>query len=712
MLSSAKWITAGPGSESPIFIRRFRLTEVSPAVLHITSLGFFKVYLNGKEVSGDYFVPVITDYEPRDTVHFLYPIFDQTTHRLYVYSYDVTHLLLPGENILEIHLGNGWYRQTERIAEGHLSFGDQLKAIFALALSDGTAICSDGSESFRESEIIYNNLFIGEVIDPAAVTGKEQPVMLTVAPQSELCRAQGVPDRVIRTVTPTLLGEIDGRKIYDTGENISGIVRITTHAPAGEAITLRFAENLTEAGDLDFATTGADYRCDSGKSQIMTDTFVSDGTPRSFAPTFVWHAFRYFDVVGEIDSAEVLVIHSDVAVTSSFKSDSEGLNFLYNAFIRGQLTNMHGSIPSDCPHRERLGYTGDGQVCAPAGMMLLDSKEFYKKWIIDILDCQDRIGGHVQHTAHFMGGGGGPGGWGSAIILVPYAYYRQFGEIDMLERCYRPMVRWINYLKTRCENGLVVREEADGWCLGDWCTLDPIAIPEPYVNSCYLLKTLSILCEIADILGETQDVPAYQNLMTEVSRAICREYRDENGSFCGGIQGADVYALWCGIAPAEKAGEIAEKYRSLGHFDTGFLATDLLLEVLFVYGYQDTALALLENTDLGTFLYMKQHGATTIWENWDGGGSHNHPMFGGGVRQLFTGILGIHWNGGDRSLVIEPKIPARLSCVKGSLLLPIGRVSVSFENNTFYIDLPSGITAAFRHAGVEKTIQGSQTIPA
>ena len=128
---------------------------------------------------------------------------------------------------------------------------------------------------------------------------------------------------------------------------------------------MRFAENLTEEGELDFDSTGANYACASGRPQIMTDTFICDGTRRIFEPKFVWHAFRYFEVVGEIDDLEVLVIHSDCPVTARFDSPSEGLNFLFDAYVRTQLNNMHGSIPSDCPHRERLGYTGDGnfQAC-------------------------------------------------------------------------------------------------------------------------------------------------------------------------------------------------------------------------------------------------------------------------------------------------------------------------------------------------------------
>lgn len=141
-------------------------------------------------------------------------------------------------------------------------------------------------------------------------------------------------------------------------------------------------------------------------------------------PWFTWHGFRYFELTNNAEPVRCEVVHSDCAVTSSFESGSEMLNWLYDAYIRTQLSNMHSGVPSDCPHIERLGYTGDGQLCCEAAMMLLDSQKFYKKWLEDISDCQSIGNGHVQHTAPFMGGGGGPAGWGGAIAVVPYEMYK------------------------------------------------------------------------------------------------------------------------------------------------------------------------------------------------------------------------------------------------------------------------------------------------
>ncbi len=705
-LSAAVWIGAEQNIVSPLFMRKFSVDQCTKAELIITSLGFFEAKINGKNVTDYMFLPVVTDFEERDMSKWSYPIFDTLTHRLYYYTFDIGSLLSVGENTLTVQLGNGWYIQNERVAEGDMSFGDRLKTAFCIRLHTANGIIdvlSDGSEICYDSEIVYSNLFIGEIIDPANITNESKTVSVCCAPRTQLCEAVGMPDKIIRTIKPRLLSVKNGKKIYEAGENTSGLVRVTAKNLPGDKIVLRYSEELDDDGTLSFDTCGGFYTCTSGRRQIQEDIFVCNGESYTFCPKYVWHAFRYFEVDGEFDNIELLVIHADTPVLSSFESSSEGMNFLYDAYIRSQLTNMHGSIPSDCPHRERLGYTGDGQVCAPAGMLLLDSKEFYRKWIQDILDCQCQLSGHVQHTAPMMGGGGGPGGWGCAIVFVPYAFYKQYGEVQMLEKTYVPMRHWVSYLLTKCENNLVVREEDGGWCLGDWCTREKIVLPEPFVNTCFFIRILHILSEIAVILGRTSDIDYYNELINALSVAVIDHYKDKNdSSFCDGVQGADVYAVIAGLAEKQSVDSIAEKYNQMGYFDTGFIATDLLCGLLTENGYADTFQKLLDSEELGSYLYMKRRGATTVWENWNGNDSHNHPMFGASARYLFTGILGIKQSETSvafDALLIAPQIPQGLSYAKGSLVLPCGKVTVAFERNdngiVFDIELPADKTAQF-----------------
>lgn len=718
--SNICWVKADDCCQSPVIVHTFQADQPTDAYIEITGLGYFALRINGMEITKDRFVPAFSDYEKRDLSGLLYPISDTFTHRIYFLRYDCAQFLKQGENTIEIRLGNGFYRQTERTIEGSGQFGQDLKTAFCMVFQDtiGTReVFSDGTELWRDSEIVSSHLFTGEVHDARKLSQEPvwNPVQIVPAPRSELTLQTCPADRLIKSITPVLLKEEENKRIYDAGENISGIVRVTTSAPAGTRIILRFAENYID-GELDFKTTGSDYVCASGCKQIMEDIFICDGQTRSFAPLFVWHAFRYFEVIGPVDSLEVQVIHSDTPVNSTFQSDSEGMNWLYKAFLRTQLNNMHGGVPSDCPHRERLGYTGDGQVCAPTTMLTTDSREFYRKWIQDILDCQDVIGGHVQHTAPFMGGGGGPGGWGCAIVLVPYAYYRRYGEIQMLRLCYEPMKKWCAYLDTRLENQLVCAEEPGGWCLGDWCTLEKTVLPEPFVNTYFYIKCLHILEKIANLLDKPEEKNTFAAKATTLKKSLVDSYFNEDtGNFFDNIQGANAYGLDIGLGDAHTLCNLISYYEKLGHFDTGFLGTDILLDVLFRNGQKDLAYQLLSSREPGSFLYMKDRGATTLWEDWHGRDSHDHPMFGACARQLFTSVLGIEQaedTAGYRDLVICPQIPKKMQYANGSIQTENGTVSVSWhkENDMLHTEilLPEGTAGVFRYGKEEWKLQGGK----
>ena len=718
--SNVRWIKADDGCQSPIIVHTFQADKTGNGYIEITGLGYFAVRINGMEITKDRFVPAVSDYEKRDLSGLLYPISDTFTHRIYFLRYDCTAALKSGENTVEIRLGNGFYRQTERTIEGSGQFGQDLKTAFCLVFQDTDGrkeIYSDGTELWRDSEIISSHLFTGEVHDAGRLDQEPvwKPVEIIPAPQSELNLQTCPADRVIRRITPVLLRKDWEKRIYDALENISGTVRVTTSAPKGTSIRLRFAENYID-GELDFKSTGSDYDCTSGCNQIMEDVFICDGKPRVFEPLFVWHAFRYFEVIGPVDSLEVQVIHSDTPVTSNFCSDAEGMNWLYEAFVRTQLNNMHGGVPSDCPHRERLGYTGDGQVCAEAAMLTLDSREFYRKWIRDILDCQDVIGGHVQHTAPFMGGGGGPGGWGCAVVLVPYAYYRRYGEVDMLRQCYEPMKKWCKYLDSRLENLLISREEPSGWCLGDWCTLEKTVLPEPFVNTYFYIKCLHILEKIAFVLGKPEEIASFTDKAQKLKQALLENYfNKETGNFFDNVQGANAYALDIGLGDQRTVDNLVSHYKNLDHFDTGFLGTDILLDVLFRKGHKDLAYELLSSRDLGSFLYMKDRGATTLWEDWHGRDSHDHPMFGACTRQLFTSVLGIGQaenTVGYRNLVISPQIPEKMQYARGSVQTQNGMISVSWhkENDRIHMDIriPEGTEGVFQYGTGEWKLQAGK----
>ena len=696
---NAVWIAPAEPMTVTVFKRSLALESIpESAPINITGLGYFELYINGNEVTSDKLMPVASDYFRRDFSVVTYPVRDFFTHRIYFHTFDIAKFLKVGENEIEIICGGGWFVQNERIAEGEMGYADRPRCIYELDLG-GKIAASDGSEVYTDCEIRETSLFIGEIIDYTYTKKEPRRVITLPAPDTIMTLSDATPDRIIRKLRPTLVGERGGKRIYDAGENVSAVVLLRTRAGFFEKYTLRFAEYLNSEGELDFASAGSSQIGASGKPQIMTDTFITDGKPREFMPRFTWHAFRYFEVEGNpdgIEEAEVLVIHSDVAVTAEFDSDSEGASFLFDAYIRTQLQSYHGSYPSDCPHRERLGYTGDGQVCAPAAMMMLDSERLYRKWIRDILDSQDISTGRVQHTAPFQGGGGGPCGWGVAVITVPYAFLKQFGDRSILADTLPAMRRYIKFTESCMENGLVVRESEGGWCLGDWVYLESGKLPEPFVNTALFVRALRLYAEMSGSLE-------FSYLEELALAAVKREYEALKN-----IGAARVWASYIGI---ENAAAVNEYYAALGRFDTGFLATDPLVEILFKNGYEDTAHKLLSSEETGSFLEMKRFGATTLFEVWGCRGSGSHPMFGACARSLFEGILGIRQEKdsyGYEKISLSPSLPSDMSYARGSILTPKGRISVSLsrDGGTVYASaiVPKEITLVQSDTSVHLSI--------
>ena len=703
-IQKAKWILAKGEIGSPVIERTFVCQDPSKGSIALTSLGYFILYLNGRRVGEDYFLPSNSLYHKRENLVLEFPIEDNFVYRCYYTVYDLSPYLQKGENRLEIALGSGHYRQTLRLPEGRMSFGEDLGARFALEI-DGQEFLSDGSEQFRNSPLVYDQLYRGEVYDARIKDFFYRPVTVTELPDTLLTEEVHAPDRIERRITPTLMKKNRIARIYDAGENISGFAAIRVFAQRGYEIRVRFAERLNPDGTLDFYTTGRDR-------QMQEDMYVSDGTEVIWEPRFVWHGFRYFEILGDAEAVSVAVVHNEAPKTAEFTSSSEELNWLYETYLRTQLNNMHGGVPSDCPHRERLGYTGDGQLCAPAAMMLLDSKEFYRKWIRDIFDSQNPKTGHIPHTAPFAGGGGGPGGWGGAAIYVPYYFYKAFGDRAILEEYYKRMKKWIGYLRDHSEGGLVVREEPNGWCLGDWCTLTDTVIPEPFVNTCLMIETLGYMEEIAALMGKDGDAGEYLSLRREAEAGVVNAYySEESGSFCEGIQGADAIALAVGLGNERTLRNLCDKYEALGCFDTGIFGTPMLCKVLLESEKEDLAHTLLTSHKLGSFGYMMDHGATALWEEWDGVHSHDHPMFGALCQYLVSFLLGIgqkKGSAGYASPVIAPKIPKGLALAKGGIDTPVGRISVAWSQSegevSFEIDLPSGVSCDFLLWGVRRTL--------
>lgn len=691
MIENAKWIAATEAEQAPCIEKKFSVGKVRSAILDITGLGYFYAEINGKKVTDDLFNPVFSDYRARSLNNLLYPIADKMTHRVYFCRYDIAEMLKCGDNVLSVYLGNGWYRQTKRTAEGHLEFGNKLIARFSLRYVDEQGcereILSDGTEVWRQTEITDNNIFYGETQDLRVLVKTSKYGDVTVEDDFEtIFTLQTCPaERVIRTIVPRLVKQNGNKCVYDAGETVSGRVCLRAYGNSGDVVKVNHSECIAKDGTLDVNSSGGDILNDRGEKQLQLTKYVFDGTNRELYPKFCKQAFRYFEVEGKAEVVSVEVIHACLSERTTFSCSNSVLNWLYTAYKRTQLINMHDGFPSDCPHRERLGYTGDGQITASAAMTMFDCESFYRKWIRDICDCQNIDNGHIQHTAPFYGGGGGPVGWGGAVVQVPYAFYMHYGDKSLVQEVLPHITEWVDYIISRTDNGLVCREENGGWCLGDWATSD-VVIPQEFVNTTLFVCMLEKAAFLAEQVGNYDLVNKFVELCKQYRKSVTKAFFDDKtGSFAGGVQGADAFALAAGLGDRRTLDNLVAKYTVNRRFDTGFIGTYVLVEQLLVHDKVDVAFDLLSATVKGSFGYLKRLGETTIWEYLDTKWcSHAHPMFGAVAEFLPKVLLGLPDKERTNEVVLRPRFPRKLSHAEGSALYDGKPVEVRWRktNNT------------------------------
>lgn len=705
VFAGARWLGAAH-SEDGIFILRgrFNVKKAAKATLRVLGLGFFHCYVNGERVGNDLFLPLSTDFEERKN----YPVNEILSgHRIYVPEYDITHMLRDGSNVIAIHFGGGWY--TANIEKGRYGdpkaiwriFGEDENGFFDFASSENDKISASFVKSYnfthaetQDFSELKTDIFSTE-FDDSDWNNAE----LSRDLDTDYLFSDCPPDRVCETLKITELVKCNDFTLYDCGRNISGYPVIRLCGEKGEKVTVIHSEELNSEGIINPEFV-------HGQKQV----YICDGDKKTVRPLFTWYAFRYFAVYGNAVPEGVEVIHTDVKVTSDFKSDNELLNWIHDTFVNTQLTNMHAGIPSDCPHLERRGYTGDGQLACHAAMNILDAEKFYRKWIKDIQDCQDKLSGHIQYTAPYIRSGGGPGGWGGAIVEVPYQFYKHYGDSAPLRECYPNMLRYFDYLESHSVSNLVVSDKEGEWCLGDWCTPISVILPAPFVNNYFYIKSLTRCIEIAEIIGETQDIPMFEERIKERKEAITAAYFNKwDGNFLGGQQGANAFAVDIGLGDERTYKNMVENYKKLGGYDTGIFGTDILTRVLFEYGDGQLAADLLLSETLHSFGEMRRLGATTLWEYWPGSlrdRSHNHPMFGAVTAYLYDYLLGIRAKGGSAGyseIVISPVTVDGINRIEGHRTLKSGKVAVSYKKSAnsvaFDIEIPENQVAEFVFGG-------------
>ena len=666
---TARWIglleDAYPDSvitfPAPFFRKEFIADKpVKKAMAYVCGLGFYEMYLNGEKVGDQVLAPAVTNYDERIIQKILYHYDDQSTQRVLYNTFEVTGMLQKGDNAIGVILGNGWYNQRDRTVEGCLWY-DTPRLLLQLEVeyTDGSkeVIKTDDSWKSTTGPLLHDAIFTGEVYDARQeldswnIGGYDDSAWkqaLIVRPPTGILHSQQAPfDKITRSVKPAFIGKTnDSTYRFELPEMISGWAELRVKGSSGDRVKLRFI------GEEDRDGKDVWYGEDFGQ----TDTYIlKGGESERWEPRFTWHAFRYVevesrDVVINEESILVKAVNTDPAEAGTFACSNELFNRIHASYILTQKGNFHGSISSDCPHRERLAYTGDAQVIVESSILSFDMTQFYRKWFDDMDDARNKNTGYVPHTAPFAGGGGGPA-WGSAYVIMPWAYYCYYGDTTLLEQHYKGMKQWVEYLGTRTDDrGIVVREEPNGWCLGDWCTPGRVEVPESLVNTAYYYHVTDLMSKTANVLGYQDDYYSYVELARKIKADFNTVfYNHDTDHYWEGRQGSDVFPLAFGMVPEDKKVDVfnalLKHFGTLDyHFDTGILATPLLLKVLSDNNRNDIAYRIMNQREAPSFGYLLDDKYTCLWETWNGRASRNHPMFGSIVTWFYNSLAGIRFD--------------------------------------------------------------------
>ncbi|XVQ09389.1 family 78 glycoside hydrolase catalytic domain [Spirillospora sp. CA-255316] len=683
--------------------------EVVKARLYATAHGLYVATLNGRRVGDLVLTPGWTAYQ----------------HRLRYQTYDVTDLVRSGPNVLEVLLGNGWYRGRLGFNGERALYGDRLALLAQLEVTtaDGTVhvLATDGSWTAHESEVIADDLYDGQRTDLRRRGAGWRPAtggVETVAGDlARLVAPEGPPVRVTGVLpAQRVWTSASGRTLVDFGQNAVGWVRLRVRGLArGGEVVVRHAEVL-EDGELGTRPL---------RTAEATDTYLVAGTGEEvLEPSLTFHGFRYAEVSGvpglRGGDVEAVVIGSDLRRTGWFTSSHEQLD----RFHENVVWSMRGNfvdVPTDCPQRdERLGWTGDIQVFAPAAAFLYDTAGFLRSWLAD-LAAEQQPDGSVPHVVPDVLRVPSPAAaaWGDAATVVPWALYQRTGDHGLLQRQLPSMCAWVDRMAELAGPG---RLWSGGFQFGDW--LDPTAPPEhPHrakadpdvVATAHLARSAEIVAQAARVLGQKEQAESYATLAAEVREAFARAYVTPAGRVLSDAQTVYALAIEWALLPGDEqrkeAGRrLADLVRTSGfRISTGFVGTPLVTDALAATGHMNVAYRLLLQTGCPSWLYPVTMGATTIWERWDSmlpdGSinpgemtSFNHYALGAVADWLHRRVAGLAPAApGYREILVRPQPSAALTSASARHLTPYGEARVAWvrDDGWFRLDVrvPVGATA-------------------
>jgi alpha-L-rhamnosidase len=681
---TGKWLTGD-------LLRKNFTIQGTPQLVfaYIAGIGYSELYINGRKVGKDVINPAWTTYNIRT----LYS------------TYDISNLLVPGENVIGIMLGNGWY--------GH--FKNQKRVIFQLqgdTSSGPIKIVSDASWKTHSGPVTYDDVYNGENYDATleipgwndrGFNDKDWQAAPVIAPPGGVLSSQLMqPIQAMNVVKPVkITTPIPNTYVVDFGQNFSGWVRIRAKGARGTKITIRHAEVLNPNGTLYVVNL---------RSAKATDTFTMRGTGSEeiYEPRFTYHGFRYIEVKGypgqlSLDALEGLHVYSAVATVGQFSSSSKVLNQIQKLIWWGQTSNLMG-IPTDCPQRdERLGWTADAVLAAEEAVYNFDMGAFYTNFIRDIYDNQNgdspQKGVMIADTVPNGPFGGYPAdpAWGTAYPDITYFLYQHYGDTNIVRTYYEGIKKWVQFLYASSQKDGVQKLFSK---YGDWVPPPPQPRTSGnLVSTFFVIQNLIELAEFANILGKGDEAKQFNQQAQTVAQQFHHAWFNTTAKYYEyGLQAAQSFALQYSslIIPNDlKQGVVDHLVADIKahntHLTTGIWGTKYIMDVLSENGHIDVALQLAQQTTYpswGYMIYNDVEPATTLWELWNsptgdaGMDSRNHIMFGSIGAWFYKYLAGIKpMKPGYEVISLNPaiKLLDKLNAEYNSIR---GRIIVSWDRNS------------------------------
>ncbi len=693
-----KWIGSPKGGTdidrpipAPLFRKEIPISSpVVSARAHVCGLGYHELYVNGHKVDDTVLRSAFTRYDA--TV-----LYD---------SYDITELVRKDTSTATfgVILGNGWYNCfTPEVWDFRQApWRHQPKFLLQIRLihADGseTVVVSDTSWKTGDSAIRFDGLRNGEFYDARCeVPGWNRKGFddrawiagcIVRSPGGRLRSFQMPPIRVTRTLKPLSVKEVKpGIYICDMGENLSGWIRMKAAGPAGTETVFRYSEQIHENGTIDPSKINTFVK--GGEFQTDKYCFAGTGEMEEWEPRFTYHGFRYVEITGfpgipTVAHFEGHVVHTDLPPRGRFSCSDPVINAIQLATEKATLTNYHG-IPTDCPHREKNGWTGDAGLSAEQVIYNHDPRTAYAKWLGDFLDAQRPSGqlpGIIPTGGWGYNWGSGPA-WDSAMLHISWYLYLYDGDLAILERMYEGMKRYVEFAEGQSENGLV------HFGLGDWCP--PVGdaqdhkCPTKVTDTAYFAVDADIVARTARLLGKLEDAERFEALARTIREAFMQAFVDsDTGSVLSDSQTSLACALYQNMVPVSLRGKVFDRLveqveAADRHIDCGILGAKYVIHVLYDMGRADLAHAITVNPTFPGWGNWMAKGATTLRETWNDDSSQNHHMFSDISAWFYRGLGGILPDPdapGFRHTFFRPNPVPGMDWVEAEHESPLGKVAI------------------------------------